>query len=991
MMNGGTPPQYSNRQAPPPPSPPRWRKEDIFRDESFVHVDQHVLKTPTKLLLGTFRELVVYLTSNPDWDDLEKVRAIFRWVTSVDVFSLEENGEAPKQSPMDYFFKIRNNLGNHAHLFSGLCQMAGIHCEIISGMNKSAAYEIGQKTDRKAMGAQWNAVYVQNSWQFIDAFWASACLVGKRTGEWTLVDSDSTVDEEEEGEVTEGTTQHRVNEFYFLPSPEELIWTHYPDKREWQLLHSPVTLQQFQDHFYVRERFHLLHMSLTPHSKLPCVLKTKDGEVDIEFFLPPENSSKLRFKYMLYRSRMRSDTSQEVVLDRFVLFEHREDLLRFSLRFPVKGTFKMDIYGLDVSDSDIFDLCCTYVIECPHAKANCMPLPDCPPLGWGPVNKTKEAGLTPVTHKQAQVVSKDGYVEIRLDKERALALHQQLKHSVLDDATLSKYCLTRQEDGEVIISLRLPQKGEYALKMFAQEPGAVGDAENVLNYLIQCQGLTEGSRPFPNTTHGTLGKGPDADRFKVTPLSHPGGTLDTKDGKVSVSFAASPNTELICEVHTVDGKASRQVKATRSQDNGQWVFDLDLPTSGEYSLNIFAKEKGNDAEIFSVHSYLVQSDGRPDSVQTDPADGGDESDDINEVQVETVETSDKEIFIPLPPGCEHAMVEFHRRNGQNAPCNDQVEVITVDDVTMFKVRMEDYGEYMLNVYTEQSPGRVRNAAKYQVNRRRPGELYSNNINTIMDNLEINDNNIDMSTPTPDTSGGDDEQRRVLARRQVQQAMDLKDQKQLEAAIARYKDTGVNDSDPVLVKAGKMLQVLKAKAELMDATQKRDFGALEKALKNARAVNFDHHLDLQIAVASRLHEHLARLEKLRHSVLDMDQKTVAELKTYGSPPEGVHQSMMATFLLLGSPLKDVKVWRTCQALMSKTGKESMMRKISKFDPRVVPLSSAAASRKILAPFSKEQIRDASAGAATFFIWAQGMIEEVESYGGAEQADQMRLQK
>lgn len=79
--------------------------------------------------------------------------------------------------------------------------MAGIHCEIISGMNKSAAYEIGQKTDRKAMGAQWNAVYVQNSWQFIDAFWASACLVGKRTGEWTLVDSDSTVDEEEEGEV----------------------------------------------------------------------------------------------------------------------------------------------------------------------------------------------------------------------------------------------------------------------------------------------------------------------------------------------------------------------------------------------------------------------------------------------------------------------------------------------------------------------------------------------------------------------------------------------------------------------------------------------------------------------------------------------------------------------------------------------------------------------------------------------------------------------
>jgi hypothetical protein len=109
------------------------------------------------------------------------------------------------------------------------------------------------------------------------------------------------------------------------------------------------------------------------------------------------------FRYMLYRSRTKSDSSIDTYLDRFVLFEHREDLLRFALRFPVKGTFKMDIYGLDVNVSDIFDLCCSYVIECSTAKKNCLPLPDCPPLGWGPVTKTKEAGLKPVSHNKAQV------------------------------------------------------------------------------------------------------------------------------------------------------------------------------------------------------------------------------------------------------------------------------------------------------------------------------------------------------------------------------------------------------------------------------------------------------------------------------------------------------------------------------------------------------------------------------------------------------------
>lgn len=83
-------------------------------------------------------------------------------------------------------------------------------------------------------------------------------------------------------------------------------------------------------------------------------------------------------------------------------------------------------------------------------------------------------------------------------------------------------------------------------------------------------------------------------------------------------------------------------------------------------------------------------------------------------------------------------------------------------------------------------------------------------------------------------------------------------------------------------------------------------AIDKALARAKAANFDNQLDLQIVVAQRLRDQLARIEKLRHSVLNMDQKTIAEIRTYSNPPEGVHQSLMGAFLLLGHPLKEVKV-------------------------------------------------------------------------------------
>ena len=93
---------------------------------------------------------------------------------------------------------------------------------------------------------------------------------------------------------------------------------------------------------------------------------------------------------------------------------------------------------------------------------------------------------------------------------------------------------------------------------------------------------------------------------------------------------------------------------------------------------------------------------------------GDEGDNV--IRNETVETSDKEVFIPVPPGCENAVVEFHRRNGQKAADSERVELVKTEDMTMFRLSLEDYGEYMLNVYTEPTPGsgKVRNVAKYQV-------------------------------------------------------------------------------------------------------------------------------------------------------------------------------------------------------------------------------------------------------------------------------------
>lgn len=61
-----------------------------------------------------------------------------------------------------------------------------------------------------------------------------------------------------------------------------------------------------------------------------------------------------------------------------------------------------------------------------------------------------------------------------------------------------------------------------------------------------------------------------------------------------------------------------------------------------------------------------------------------------------------------------------------------------------------------------------------------------------------------------------------------------------------------------------------------------------------------------AKAEAMRSRLRRLKRLRHAVLEMDQKTISEMRSYPKPPQAVHGVMAATFLLLGNKESELKV-------------------------------------------------------------------------------------
>ena len=689
--------------------------------------------------------------------------------------------------------------------------MLGVPCVIINGMTKSAAYEVGGKVNRENMGAQWNAVFLKGEWRFIDAFWASACVVGKKSKDWKLVDADGNyVDEDEEDDGAYQHVENEVNEFYFLTDPQKFIWTHFPDETEWQCLESTVSESEFEEHVYLRERFYSMNITLLDDFQWKEIILPEHGELGLRFGFPDEKTEDLQFRYAMYRNKSDEEFRHHLRLDRFVLLEHTKGLLRLSMRFPLSGKFKLDVYGMNEKEHESFDLICSHMIHCTVPKANCLPLPDQPAIGWGPVQETKDSGVVPLSHTGAVIVSEDGKIDIKLGTNKKMEIHQLLKNVTLDEATLSKYILVREENGEHYIHLRLPQGGEYALKVYANEEGMPGNAENILNYLISCTNEDVQNKPFPNVPDGILGKKAIAENIGVNARIQKG-RFKTKDGRIRLEFAAMSYVELMIEIHTTDPEALKYLKSYRQTIEDRWAFDIDLPVKGEYSINVFARENPKRSRVYNVHSYLVFSDGhayKDTKEEYKPT----------KVLTETIQTADNEALIPIPRGYLDVVCCLQRLHANDPPDSSQIEIIDHDNDKLFLAELNDYGEYMMNLYDKDEFGLLNCIARYQLNRKTTTELMQDDPMVIMDRIK---EEVEEDEGKEETKSEAREKQRtgatldmVRKRRHIlmlkRRAMELGDRDALEQLIIAYEETKPADNDPTLTSARKLLQLLNAK-------------------------------------------------------------------------------------------------------------------------------------------------------------------------------------
>lgn len=202
---------------------------------------------------------------------------------------------------------------------------------------------------------------------------------------------------------------------------------------------------------------------------------------------------------------------------------------------------------------------------------------------------------------------------------------------------------------------------------------------------------------------------------------------------------------------------------------------------------------------------------------------------------------------------------------------------------------------------------------------------------------------------------------------------------LEPAYRDFKKAKLQDYDGDLPKAENVLKLLDHKEALLRAMDNRSIPEIESAMAAVKKSGLQADLASEMTQAAELLFRLRRLERIRAEILELKQSTVAEIRSYQSPPPIVHAVMTATFLILGHKEKETKEWKTVQALVGKTGKDGLKRRCLECDPSQLAAAGTSPlerAKEILSSYELDDVRDVSAGAATFFLWATNIIEEAQ---------------
>jgi hypothetical protein len=183
-------------------------------------IDKHALAAAAANE-ATLARLAEYLV-RPCKSDRDKARVIYRWITDRIAYNAEGffSGDYGDATPAVVLRERKAVCEGYTMLYLDLSKRMGLKAVRVPGHAKTIAYVSGQPIGNREKH-MWVAVWIDGRWQLVDPTWGAGHIDGQKFVK-------------------------RFFDYYFLPPPDQLIFSHRPFESKWQLLKEPWSAGQFR-------------------------------------------------------------------------------------------------------------------------------------------------------------------------------------------------------------------------------------------------------------------------------------------------------------------------------------------------------------------------------------------------------------------------------------------------------------------------------------------------------------------------------------------------------------------------------------------------------------------------------------------------------------------------------------------------------------------------------------------------------------------------
>jgi len=137
-------------------------------------------------------------------------------------------------------------------------------------------------------------------------------------------------------------------------------------------------------------------------------------------------------------------------------------------------------------------------------------------------------------------------------------------------------------------------------------------------------------------------------------------------------------------------------------------------------------------------------------------------------------------------------------------------------------------------------------------------------------------------------------------------------------------------------------------------------------------------------ATAIEKELEHLRDITKQVENLNQTTIAEIKSFKKPNEQVVSVIVSVFILLGHGPEELDSWSKCTTALGKTGENSLKRRIMNHKISDVKKKQIKMVKKLVKSVEVTKIQSISSTAATLFGWVMGVLAEYKMLGPKSRA-------